>query len=226
MMQNNIFFNANKLKKLKRIIFIGSSCIYPKNSAQPMNEDQILSGTPEQSNLPYAISKLAGIYTCKSINQQYKQIECSTVIPASCYGPMDNFDPDNSHVLGGILGKMVNAMNNKKDSLTLWGTGSPKREFIYVDDLSNAIEYLLRQKNLPELINIGVSEDISVKKLANIIAKTAGFRGEINWDTNQPDGQIKKLLDSSKISKLGWVPNINLQQGINKTYNWLIQKNI
>ena len=139
---------------------------------------------------------------------------------------MDNFDPDNSHVLGGILGKMVNAMNNKKDSLTLWGTGSPKREFIYVDDLSNAIEYLLRQKNLPELINIGVSEDISVKKLANIIAKTAGFRGEINWDTNQPDGQIKKLLDSSKISKLGWVPNINLQQGINKTYNWLIQKNI
>ncbi len=223
MMQNNIFFNLQHVKDLKRLFFFASSCIYPKDINEPMKEDEILSGMPESSSISYAMAKLSGIYSCKSLNVKYKKNICISVIPASCYGPYDNFDPVSSHVLSGIMRKMIEKKFSNSDEILLWGSGKVRREFIYVDDLSKAILHLLPKETLTEILNIGVGEDFTINKLAHMIAETVNFNGKILWDNKNPDGASRKLLDSREVFKMNWSPRINLSEGLSLTYNWLMK---
>ena len=220
--QNNIFHSLKYVQKFEKLIYVASSCVYPNHYNQAMNEELILSGSPEPSNISYAISKIAGIVSCMSFNKEFKNKKCIALIPASCYGPHDNFDLENSHVLSGIMKKMINSKKINKDLVTLWGSGNPKREFIYVDDFSNAIEYLLRTQNeIPEVLNVGVNEDVCVRDLSKMIARAVNYTGKIKWDDKMPDGQYRKLLDSSKLYKLGWKPSIALNEGLQLTFKWL-----
>tara|TARA_B100000787_G_C16187583_1_gene295566 strand:+ start:815 stop:1765 length:951 start_codon:yes stop_codon:yes gene_type:complete len=221
MMQNNIFFSLKELKSLKRLFFLGSSCVYPKGINEPMKEDIILNNKPEISSISYAIAKLSGIYSCKAINKDFKKNICISLIPASCYGPNDNFDPMSSHVLSGIMRKMIDAKNAGLKKVKLWGSGNIKREFIYVDDLSSAILVLLNITNLPEVINIGFGKDFTIKELADKISSAVDFNGKIIWSNDNIDGAEKKLLDSSLISSMNWKPKINLNEGLLKTYKWV-----
>ncbi len=216
--QNNIIHNSY-LYNVKKLLFLGSSCIYPKLSPQPIKEEYLLTGLLEPTNDAYAIAKIAGIKMCQSYNIQYGTNFIS-LMPTNLYGPNDNFDLESSHVLPALIRKFHDAKESNSPSVTLWGSGSPRREFLHVDDLAEAAIFLMNNYNDPDIINVGTGEDISIKELAELIRNTVGYTGEIEWDTTKPDGTMQKILDVSKIKSLSWKHKIELKDGIETTYNW------
>jgi GDP-L-fucose synthase len=202
---------------VKKLLFLGSSCIYPKNSEQPIKEEYLLSGFLEPTNDAYAIAKIAGIKMCQAYNKQYG---CNFIsaMPTNLYGPGDNYDLNNSHVLPALLRKFHEAKISNEPTVTVWGTGKPRREFLHVDDLASACFFLMQNYNDPAIINIGTGKDISIGEMAAMIKKISGYQGVIIFDTSMPDGTFRKLLDVSKLHSLGWQPNISFEQGVRKTY--------
>jgi GDP-L-fucose synthase len=217
MIQTNVI-NASYKTGVKKLLFLGSSCIYPKLAPQPLKEDYLLSGLLEETNDAYAIAKIAGIKMCQSFNQQYGTNFIS-VMPTNLYGPGDNYNLQTSHVLPALIRKFHEAKSCGKSEVVIWGTGNPMREFLYVEDLAEACIYLMLNYNESEIINIGTGEDISIKDLSFLIKKVVDFSGEIVFDSSNPDGTPKKLLDVSKIHNLGWKHKTSLIDGIKKTYN-------
>ena len=217
MIQNNVI-NAAYENGVTKLMFLGSSCIYPPNAPQPLKEEYLLTGLLEPTNEPYAIAKIAGIKMCEAYRDQYG---CNfiSVMPTNLYGPNDNYDLNNSHVLPALLRKFIEAKNNGEQSVTIWGTGAPRREFLHADDLASACLYLMECYNEGVLVNIGVGEDISIIDLARLVKKITGFEGEILTDTTKPDGTPRKLMDVSKLADLGWRSSITLEEGIGKVYN-------
>ena len=218
MIQTNVIDSAYK-NKVKKLLFLGSSCIYPRNSPQPIKEEYLLTNTLEPTNQAYAIAKIAGIFMCQSYNRQYGTNFISAM-PTNLYGENDNFDLEKSHVIPAMMRKFNDAKNNNAKEVVLWGTGSPKREFLHVDDLAKACIFLMNNYDSADIINIGVGTDLSILELADKIKKCVGFNGNITWDSSKPDGMPRKLLDVSKIKALGWKSSISLEDGLRKTYNW------
>lgn len=218
MIQNNIIKNAH-IYGVKKLLFLGSSCIYPKNAAQPIKEEYLLSGYLEPTNEPYAIAKIAGLKMCEYYKEQYG---CNFIsaMPTNLYGSNDNFDPKTSHVFAALIKKFHDAKIKNQSNVELWGSGSPKREFLHVDDLANALIFLMKKYNSKETINVGTGEDISIKELSHSMQNIIGFNGEIKWNTKIPEGTPRKLLDVSKINNLGWKADIKLNTGIKLTYDW------
>lgn len=216
--QNNIIHNAY-LAKTKKLLFLGSSCIYPKNCPQPIKEEYLLTGGLEPTNKAYAIAKIAGIVECQSYNKQYGTNFIS-VMPTNLYGPNDNFDLKTSHVLPALIRKFHEAKINNKKEVKAWGTGNPKREFLHVDDLADACVFLMNNYNESNIVNIGTGEDISIKELTETVKKIINFEGKIKWDATKPDGTPRKLLDISRLNNLGWKHKIELEEGIKNTYKW------
>lgn len=208
-------------------MFLGSSCIYPKMALQPLKEDYLLTGPLEYTNEPYAIAKIAGIKMCDAYRAQYG---CNfiSVMPTNLYGPNDNYDLTTSHVLPALLRKIHEAKVSNKNHVIVWGSGTPRREFLHVNDLADACYFLMENYNEPGLINIGVGEDISIAELAGLIKNIVGFKGEIVYDTTKPDGTPRKLMDVSKLNSLGWRASISLEEGIQKVYqnHFLIQQEV
>ncbi len=219
----NVIRSAH-LTGVRRLLFFGSSCMYPRECSQPMRETQLLSGKPEPTSMSYAMSKLAGIQMCLAYNQQYGEDRFVAVIPNSVYGPHDNFDPEQSHVLSALLRKFHEARAHGAASVTLWGTGKPRRELIYVDDMVDACLLLLRcgTGDVEWPVNVGVGEDYSIRELAEVVAGVTGYRGSIEWDVARPDGAPRKLLDSSRLRALGWRPKVGLRKGVEMTYQWFL----
>jgi GDP-L-fucose synthase len=217
MIQNNVIHQAY-VNRVKKLMFLGSSCIYPKMAPQPLKEEYLLTGVLEPTNEPYAIAKIAGIKMCDSYREQYG---CNfiSVMPTNLYGPNDNYDLKNSHVLPAMLRKFITAKRNDDTSVTIWGTGSPKREFLYADELADACLFLMESHNDSGLVNIGVGEDISILDLALLVKKIVGFEGDVLTDTTKPDGTSRKLMDVSKLNGLGWKAKITLEEGIQKVFN-------
>ena len=216
MIQTNVI-RACKEQDVKKLLFLGSSCIYPKLAPQPIKEDYLLSGKLEPTNDAYAISKIAGIMMCQSFNQQYGTNFIS-VMPTNLYGKNDNYDLNNSHVLPAMIRKFHEAKLEGKDKVEIWGTGTPMREFLYVDDLADACVYLMSSYDKSEIVNIGTGEDITIKDLAYLVKEVVDFQGEIYFNTDMPDGTPRKLLDVSKLKELGWSYKTSLKEGIQKTY--------
>ncbi len=216
MIESNIIHAAWK-SAVKKLMFLGSSCIYPKLAPQPLKEDYLLTGLLEQTNEPYAIAKIAGIKLCDAFRAQYG---CNfiSVMPTNLYGPNDNYDLKNSHVLPALLRKFHEAKINKEPFVTVWGTGEPKREFLYVDDLADACIFLMENFNEPGLVNVGWGTDLSILELAQLIARITGYSGSIQKDISKPDGAPRKLMDVSKLKALGWQAKISLEEGIRKVY--------
>lgn len=228
--QNNLIHGAH-LAGINKLLFLGSSCIYPKFAQQPITEDTLLTGALEPSNEPYAIAKIAGIKLCESYNRQYG-CDYRSVMPTNLYGPGDNFHPENSHVIPAMLRRFHEAKANKLDAVTIWGSGKPMREFLHVDDMASACVFIMGlDKNMfnanisPMLshINIGTGEDCTILELANTIKDVVGYQGKIILDKSKPDGTPRKLLDVSKLNKLGWHSQIDLINGLNQTYSWYKQ---
>ena len=216
--QSNLMDAAHEVN-VERFVFLGSSCIYPRNCAQPIKEEYIMTGELEKTNSAYAIAKIAGLELIKSYRYQYGH-KWITLMPTNVYGPNDNFNLENSHVFPALIRKFIDAQRSNQKSVTLWGTGSPKREFLHVDDLAKAILVCLEKYDSDQHINIGSGEDLSIKELAIKVKNAAGFNGEIIWDSSKPDGTPRKVLDVSKINNFGWSPIISLDEGINKTVQW------
>lgn len=219
--QNNVIEAAYQ-HKVKKLMFLGSSCIYPKMAPQPLNESYLLTGELEPTNEPYAIAKIAGIKLCESFNRQYGTNYIS-VMPTNLYGINDNFNLENSHVLPALIRKFVTAKEENLTSVTIWGTGSPLREFLHVDDMADACIYLMNTYSRNEFVNIGTGSDITIKDLAFMIKKLSGFEGELIFDSTKPDGTPRKLLDVSKLNQLGWVAKIPLEEGIKNTIDWYLK---
>ena len=219
--QSNLMDAAHS-SSVEKLLFLGSSCIYPRNCAQPIKEEYILTGELEETNSAYAVAKIAGIELVKSYRKEYGYSWISAM-PTNLYGPKDNFDLENSHVLPALIRKILDAKINNLHEVILWGTGSPIREFLHVDDLARAVLVCLEKYNDPQHINIGSGIEISIKDLALKIVHQIGYGGKIIWDTNRPDGTPRKVLDVTKISKLGWKPNISLDQGIRSTIDWYLE---
>ncbi len=229
-MDENVAIQLNVLKAarktgVRRLILFGSSCMYPRECSQPMAETALLSGNPEPTSLPYAVSKLLGTYMCLAYNKQDHDTRFIPVIPNSAYGPCDNFDPKSAHVLSALLARLHAAKLTGAESVGLWGSGSPRREFVHADDIADACVHLLAEEDLTiEFpINIGIGQDVSIKELAELIASVVGYRGELNWDSTKPDGAPRKLLDSARIRSLGWKPSIGLREGLTETYRWYVE---
>jgi len=219
--QNNLIDSANKLG-IEKFIFLGSSCIYPKFAPQPLKEEYLLTDSLEPTNESYAIAKITGVKACQSIRKQYKK-EYVSLMPTNLYGPFDNFDLQSSHVLPAMLRKFHEAKINRHSDVILWGSGTPMREFLFVDDMAEAVVYSL-ENNLPEhLYNIGTGKDITIKELAEIIQSETGHQGKILWDAKMPDGTPRKLMDVSKMKALGWEYSTELKDGIQKTYQWFLE---
>jgi len=216
--QSNLMDAAHEAK-VEKFVFLGSSCIYPRNCAQPIKEDYFLTGELEQTNSAYAIAKIAGIELIKSYRKEYGYSWIS-VMPTNLYGPNDNFDLENSHVLPALIRKFVEAKRNNSSEVVLWGSGTPLREFLHVDDLAKAVLVCLEKYDDSQQINIGSGDEISIKDLGQKIANLTGFTGKVVWDSNRPDGTPRKVLDSTKINKLGWKAAITLDQGIAATVEW------
>ena len=216
MIQSNII-KYSKDFNVKKLLFLGSSCIYPKMSPQPIKEEYLLTGLLEPTNDAYSIAKIAGIKMCQSFNQQYGTNYIS-VMPTNLYGPNDNYDLNNSHVLPAMIRKFNEAKLEGKDKVEIWGTGTPKREFLYVDDLADACHHLMLNYNDSEIVNIGTGVDITIKDLALTIKEVVGFEGDIYFNTDMPDGTPRKLLDVSRLKDLGWEYKTTLREGIEKTY--------
>ena len=215
--QNNVI-HGSYLIGVKKLMFLGSSCIYPKFAPQPLKEEYLLTGTLEPTNEPYAIAKIAGIKMCEAYRDQYG---CNfiSVMPTNLYGPNDNYDLNNSHVLPAMIRKFHEAKKEDKPQVELWGTGSPMREFLHADDLADACVYLMNTYNDSTLVNIGTGVDITIKELAETIKAEVGYEGEIFWNTEKPDGTPRKLMDVSKLHGLGWKHSIDLKEGIHKVYS-------
>jgi GDP-L-fucose synthase len=224
--QTNIIESANRWN-VKKLLFLGSSCIYPKFATQPIAEDQLMTGALEPTNDAYAIAKIAGIMMCQAYRQQHG-FNAISLMPCNLYGPNDNFDLESSHVLPALIAKFHNGKDNIGHDLggpyhypvTLWGDGSSMREFLHVDDLAEACYICMQNYDEPEHINVGTGQDISIRELASIISDIVGFNGEIRWDTTKPNGTPRKVLNVDKIKSLGWEPKINLNTGIKSTYEW------
>ena len=209
--------NAAHVNGVKKLLFLGSSCIYPKMAPQPMREDSLLSGYLEPTNEPYAIAKIAGIKLCENYRSQYGASFISAM-PTNLYGPRDNYNLEKSHVIPALIRKFHEAKNEGKNEVVIWGTGSPLREFMHVDDLANACVYLMKYYDGLEFVNVGTGEEISILNLAKLIQKVVGFEGQIAQDTSKPDGTPRKLMDSTKLHELGWSSTLSLEQGLIKTY--------
>ena len=219
--QNNVIHNAY-LNGVKKLLFLGSSCIYPRDCPQPIKEEYFMTGPLEKTNDAYATAKIAGIKMCQSYNQQYGT-KFISVMPTNLYGPGDNFDLETSHVLPALLRKFHEAKMKDEKEVIMWGTGKPKREFLHVDDLADACVYLMNNYEDSEIVNIGTGEDIEIIGLAGMIKKAVGFEGEIKKDLEKPDGTPRKQLDVSKLHDLGWKHKIPLEEGIQTTYNWFLE---
>jgi GDP-L-fucose synthase len=218
--QNNVIRLAYE-NGARKLLFLGSSCIYPKLAPQPIPETALLSGPLEPSNEAYAIAKIAGIKLCQAYAREHGANFIS-VMPTNLYGPNDNFDLETSHVVAALLRKAHEAKTRKDLELIVWGSGKPRREFLHVDDLASACVLLLEQYDSPEIINVGFGEDISIRELAELICDVVAFDGELAWDKNKPDGTPRKLLDVTKLRALGWRPSIPLREGIARTYEWFV----
>ena len=221
--QNNIIHNSF-LNKVKKILFLGSSCIYPRNCPQPIKEEYLLTGELEKTNEAYAIAKIAGIKMCQSYNREY-DTNYICIMPTNLYGINDKFHSDNSHVLPALIYKIHKAKITGAPSVTIWGSGKPYREFLFVDDFASAAVFLLQNYNSSEIINVGSGKDLTIQELAETICSVIGYKGEISFDKSKPDGTPRKLLDVSKINKLGWKAKTDLKTGLKITYEWYL-KNI
>lgn len=228
-MDQNFAIQINVLRAARRfgvrkLIFFGSSCMYPRECSQPMAEEALLTGRPELTSLPYAIAKLAGTYLCLAYNKQDQANRFIPVIPNSTYGPHDNFDIDSGHVLAALIARFHLAKERGHHSVTLWGTGKPRREFVYADDVASACLHLLRLDgsalDLP--INIGVENDVSIKELSELVARVVGYRGAIHWDASKPDGAPRKLLNCTRLHAMGWKAETGLAEGLEMTYRWYV----
>ncbi len=223
MIEANII-HASYRYGVKKLLFLGSSCIYPKLAPQPLKEEYLLTGSLEETNEAYAIAKIAGIRLCKHYNQQYGTNYIS-VMPTNLYGPNDNFDLETSHVMPALIRKFYEAKINNEPEVIVWGTGKPLREFMHVDDMANACVYLMENydySEIGEFVNIGVGEDVTISELVELIREIVGFEGKIKYDTSKPDGTPRKLMDVSRLNKLGWKAKISLKEGIRETYEWYI----
>ncbi|MBB3360527.1 MULTISPECIES: GDP-L-fucose synthase [unclassified Novosphingobium] len=232
----NLMIEANVIHQahaagVRRLLFLGSSCIYPRAVAQPMREDALLTGVLEATNEPYAIAKIAGIKLCESYNRQYGT-DYRSVMPTNLYGPGDNFHPDNSHVMPALIRRFHEAINNGAEEVVVWGTGTPRREFLHVDDMAEAslfvfdlekAQYEANSQPMLSHINVGFGEDVKIAELVALIAETTGFKGRIRFDTTKPDGTMRKLMDSSRLNAMGWTPRIALAEGIRETYQWFLE---
>jgi GDP-L-fucose synthase len=219
--QSNLM-DAAHAAKVSKFVFLGSSCIYPRDCAQPIKEEYLLTGALEQTNSAYAVAKIAGIELIKSYRKEYGY-KWISVMPTNMYGPNDNFDLENGHVLPVLIRKFIEAKRSGSGNVTLWGSGSPLREFLHVDDLAKAVVLCMDKYDDSKQINIGSGQEVSIKDLADKISKAVGFSGEIIWNSSKPDGTMRKVLDSSKIANLGWKPLISLDQGIASTVEWYLQ---
>jgi len=219
--QNNVIAAAHE-SGVRKLLFLGSSCIYPKLAPQPIPESALLSGPLEPTNEAYAIAKIAGVKLCQAFSREYGANFISAM-PTNLYGPNDNFDLETSHVLAALLRKAYEAKKSSARELVVWGTGTPRREFLHVDDCASACLFLLEKYDSPEIINVGCGEDISIHELAELICDVVGFDGELSWDKTKPDGTPRKLLDLSKLRGLGWTPTIPLRDGIAQTYEWFLK---
>jgi GDP-L-fucose synthase len=232
----NLMIEANLIHQsfaagVRRLLFLGSSCIYPRKASQPMSEAALLTGLLEPTNEPYAVAKIAGIKLCESYNRQYGT-DYRSVMPTNLYGPGDNFHPENSHVLPALIRRFHEAKRDRAEEVVIWGTGSPRREFLHVDDMAAASLFVMdlpvdvyRSETEPMLshINVGTGSDISILELAEMVAEVTGFVGTIRCDTTKPDGAPRKLLDVSRLSRLGWSAKIELREGLNETYRWYVK---
>jgi GDP-L-fucose synthase len=216
--QTNLIDAAHNAK-VERFIFLGSSCIYPKECAQPIKESYLLTGPLEETNSPYALAKISGIELIKSYRRQYGK-KWISVMPTNLYGPRDNFDPNSSHVLPGMINKFITARNSDSKSVELWGDGTPTREFLLASDLADALIFISDRYDSDEIINIGTGIETSIKDLANLIAIETDYSGQINWDSSKPNGTMRKVLDVSRIQDLGWRPARTLNQGVKETIEW------
>ncbi|MFZ2162075.1 MAG: GDP-L-fucose synthase [Sideroxyarcus sp.] len=232
LIQNNVIHNAWK-NNVKRLLFLGSSCIYPKNAPQPMSETCLLTGPLEPTNRPYALAKIAGIEMCHAYNRQYGT-RYLAAMPTNLYGPNDNYDLNNSHVLPALMRKIHEAKQRGDKEAVVWGTGTPRREFLYSEDMADACIYLLEQmedklntlfnEDTPPLINIGCGEDLTIRELAELVAEVVGFKGSLTFDTSKPDGTMRKVMDVSRINALGWKRKMPLKEGIALSYKDMLKK--
>ena len=234
MIEANVI-NSAFLSGVKKLLFLGSSCIYPKNAKQPIKEEDLLTGKLEPTNEPYAIAKIAGIKMCESYNRQYgvsHNIDFRSIMPTNLYGPKDNYHPENSHVIPGLIYRFHKAKTNQLPKVTIWGTGNPKRDFLYVDDMARASVYLMnldkktyyeKISSMCSHINVGSGRDLSIKELSEAIKEVVEYKGEINFDKTKPDGTLRKFLDTKLINSLGFKPEISLKKGLMKTYQTYIK---
>ena len=222
--QTNLMDAAHKFD-VEHLVFLGSSCIYPKFAPQPISEDSLLTGPLEETNEAYAIAKIAGVKLVQAYRKEFGR-KWTSAMPTNLYGPGDNFDPQSSHVLPALLRKFHEAKLAGLDSVTLWGSGTPRREFLHVDDLAKAVLFLLQGYDEATAINVGTGVDIEISELASLISEVTNFKGSINWDTSKPDGTPRKLLDVSRINQLGWNSEILLTDGIKSTYEWFVQNHL
>lgn len=226
--RDNLLIQANIIDSayqagVKKLLFLGSSCIYPKFAPQPMKEEYLLTGKLEPTNEWYAVAKIAGIKMCQAYRKQYG-FNAISLMPTNLYGPGDNFDLKNSHVLPALIRKLYEAKEAGFDQVELWGTGLPRREFLHVDDLASACLFLMENYNDPQIINVGSSQEITIHELAELVAEVIGFHGRIFYNTDMPDGTPRKLLDTSYLTSLGWRSQIKLRQGVEETYNWFVKQ--
>ncbi len=219
--QNNVMESAFQ-NGCQKFLFLGSSCIYPKHAAQPIREDSLMSGPLEPTNDAYALAKIAGVRLAQAFRDEYGKSAISAM-PTNLYGPGDNFDPESSHALPGMITKFHRAKGKGEKEVVLWGTGSPKREWLYVEDLAGGLLMLMEKYDGREIVNVGVGEDQTIKELAEKVQKAVGFAGKIRWDTSKPDGTPRKLLDVTKIHGLGWKPSTSIEEGIASTYDWFLK---
>jgi GDP-L-fucose synthase len=219
--QNNVIATSFE-SGVKKLLFLGSSCVYPKLAPQPIREDSLLTGPLEPTNEGYALAKIAGIKLCQAYARQYGANFISAM-PTNIYGPGDNFDLEHSHALAALLRKLHESKMSGRGEVTIWGTGTPRREFLYADDLADALRFLLENYDSPEIINVGCGQDLTIRELAEIIAEVVGHDIEILSDPSRPDGTPRKLLDCSRLQALGWKPRVPLKEGIAQTYRWLVQ---
>lgn len=207
---------------VRKLLFLGSSCIYPKLAPQPISEDSLMSGPLERTNDAYSIAKIAGIFMCRSYRRQYGS-DYISAMPTNLFGPHDNFDLESSHVMPALIRKFHDAKTRGQPTVRLWGTGAPRREFLHSDDMARACLVLLEQWSSEEIVNIGCGKDCTIRELADIICRVVGFEGKIEWDTSMPDGTPQKLLDIRRLQSLGWQPQVHLEEGIRSTYQWFLE---
>lgn len=219
--QTNVISGAHE-NGARKLLFLGSSCIYPKLAPQPIPESALLTGPLEPTNEAYAIAKIAGVKLCQAYDREYKANFISAM-PTNLYGPNENFDLETSHVLAALLRKAHEAKTRRAREIVVWGTGTPRREFLHVDDCASACLFLLENYDSPEIINVGCGEDVTIRELAELICDIVGFEGDLSWDKTKPDGTPRKLLDVSKLRGLGWAPSISLREGISRTYDWFLK---